>query len=394
MTRSKISIAVVALLAVGACESQVSRFNPVSKEAEPLLPKVAPPQVALTVAQTRNQNGQVVNLLVTGIGDQTIQALDMTQLGASLDVGVFEAVRAVGKDKLAGLHLDEALVGEYKLTALLPAGGSADRHVASGTNFPEHAEEASFFEVFNFPKFGQPLPAVTTVEHRPGVLLDYEVEICVRFDRDIKTIQDFDEAEKGFFLCADFTDRSTLLRMVDTDNFDSGSGFSDSKSREDFFPSGPFVVMPVDWAKFVNNERIMTQVADGVRQDARGGEMTMDFRQLTEKVLGDVTSTRFLYQGENHLLVHDKMIPKGAALMSGTAEGVIFRSPTGGDITAGVLEHIFTGKFLGDQSGYDTVIESFIEQELEGNRYLRVGEVVKYSSSSMGTIHVTVVDAE
>ena len=91
---------------------------------------------------------------------------------------------------------------------------------------------------------------------------------------------DFDTAVKGLFLCGDFTNRNALVELVDPDNLDSGHGFSDSKSGPDFFPTGPFIVVPKDLASFVSNLRMTTSVNQQARQDARGGEMTLDFRQL------------------------------------------------------------------------------------------------------------------
>ena len=82
------------------------------------------------------------------------------------------------------------------------------------------------------------MPVRSRVDSKPDVLLDYEVELCMRFDRTISSPEDFDAAVKGLFLCGDFTDRGKLIRLVDPDNLDSGRGFSDGKSRVDFYPSG------------------------------------------------------------------------------------------------------------------------------------------------------------
>ena len=81
----------------------------------------------------------------------------------------------------------------------LPAAGTAARHVASGTNFPEHQEETGSESVFNFLKFGVATPPVATVSNDVEELLDYEVEICTRFNRDIELIEDFDAVQKSFF---------------------------------------------------------------------------------------------------------------------------------------------------------------------------------------------------
>lgn len=392
------AITALILPTIAACSGEQTRHNKASLEAEPLTPGIASPEKAISLAQITAADGVIDTLLVTGIARNTIRAVPLKEFGAPRGVDVFTAFHAVGRQRIqeTAAQIESQTVAHhtYAIAALLPAGGSATRHVATGTNFPEHAEETNSDSVFTFPKFGSATPARTEVAFKKGVLLDYEVEICVRFDRDIKSLRDFDEAVKGFFLCADFTDRASLLRLIDPEDFDSGTGFSDSKSRADFFPTGPFVVIPADWQDFVSRERVTTRVNDDIRQDARGGEMILNFRQIVEKVLGDTTSDRFLYRGNQYRLVEAGYIPKGTSIMSGTAEGVIFMPPTGGDIASGVIEHIFTGAFLGQRSGYETVIERFIRKELERKRFLQPGDTVAYSASSMGTVNIQVVRAD
>src|SRR5690606_5250566 len=128
---------------------------------------------------------------------------------------------------------------------------------------------------------------------------DYEVEICVRFDRPIGSLEDFDAAMKGFFVCGDFSDRAMLVERIDRSNVASGIGFSDAKSGPDFFPTGPVLVIPHDWAGFVDAERMITQVNGQMRQDARGHEMILDFRELTAKALNDRMIPRYVHQGRN-----------------------------------------------------------------------------------------------
>ncbi len=375
------------------CGESPGRFNPASLESETLQPQLAPPETALTLAQVRASDGSVDTLLVTGFEEEDVQAVVLSSIGATQDDDPFAVLSSVSREEILAAARDESISQTFRIRDLLPAGGPAERHVASGTNFPEHAAEANSNLVFNFPKFGPATPARTTVAYHPDVLLDYEVEICMRFDRDIARIEDFDAAVKGFFLCGDFTDRAELLRLVDADNFDSGSGFSDAKSGADYFPTGPFLVIPEDWRSFVSEERIVTLVGDTITQDARGGEMTLDFRELTEKVLGDVTSERFLYQDEYYRLVADGFIPRNSVLMSGTAEGVIFMGPTTWEIVKGAVHHVTSGALLTEQSGYRSVIEHFIEMELASGRYLQPGETVSYQSGRMGTVRIDVEEA-
>ena len=271
-------------------------------------------------------------------------------------------------------------------------GSNGDRHIGTGTNFPEHAEEANSGSVFQFPKFGPATPARTTVKAQPDVLLDYEIELCVRFDRDIRSAEDFDAAVKGFFLCGDFTNRNALVELADPDNLDSGYGFSDAKSGPDFYPSGPFLVIPADWAAFVDNLRMTTAVNDEPRQDARGGEMTLDFRQLVERSFTDMSEKRFLYRDGFEYLAPEQTIDTSMTLMSGTAEGVIFVPPTRGDMIEGLVDYLAAGGPISGTSLIDAVKQRFIRNELETAHFLQPGDVVHYRSSYLGDIKIRVVE--
>ena len=365
--------------------------NLASFESEPLIPELAEPEDALTFAMVRDPAGSVFPLLVTGFSDNDVSGVDIRQLGVPNGSSVFDAHALVGREALISAFKQGAGVETYKKTDLLPSGGDHDQHVASGTNFPEHAEETDSTMVFNFPKFGTATPAVTNFPQSTVELLDYEVEICVRFDRDVETVEDFDQAVKAFFLCGDFSNRATLTRLINPENFDSGSGFSDAKSGPGFFPTGPFLVIPNDWRSFVDEERMMTFVNGEARQDARGGEMTLDFRELTDKALAD-TEPRFVYQKTKHKLLPDDTIAQGATLMSGTSEGVVFTPPTRCDISAGVWAHILGGGFLTGKSERSSVIETFIDREEASRHYLQPGDTVEYSSSRLGTITIDIVE--
>ena len=311
-------------------------------------------------------------------------------MGAPLDTDALDALAAIDEARLAMVLADAGDAKAYKVSSLLPAGGSSDRHLASGTNFPKHAEETNVQAVFNFPKFGPPSGPNAKVDSRPGNILDYEVEICLRMDRDVRTVEDFDAARKGFFLCGDFSERATMLRLLDPKDVSSGRGFSDAKSRPDFYPTGPFLVVPRQWTAFVKSERIVTRVNDKVRQDARGGEMTLDFRQLTEKALKE-HDKRFPYHGKEVTLLEGQVIAKGSAVMSGTPEGVIFVPPRKADIARGVASYIFTGGWLRGQKPMQGVVDAYAKHELASGRYLAAGDTVRHESASMGSIEVKVV---
>ncbi|MEO1045916.1 MAG: fumarylacetoacetate hydrolase family protein [Pseudomonadota bacterium] len=386
---------VMLLLAVGLliawATSPDPRYNIASFEDKPLQSTIAPLEEAVTLAQFRDSRGVTHTILVTGFAGETVIGVDLVAMGADPAVDPFAALASLPYVPNSASDIASAPTITIAVSDLLASGSSGAQHIGTGTNFPEHAEEANSASVFQFPKFGTATPARTQVKAAPGILLDYEVELCMRFDRDIASPADFDAAVKGIFLCGDFTNRNALVELADPDNLDSGSGFSDAKSGPDFFPTGPFLVIPKDWSSFVRKLRMTTSVNGEPRQDARGGEMTLDFRQLTEKALADMQQPRFLYQGEYTSLAEDGKIGAGMTLMSGTAEGTIFTPPTRGDLIEGVASYIASGGPFSKRGLVETAKATFIENENSSEHFLQPGDKVQYRSSCLGSIEVKVI---
>ena len=384
-------IALVALLYVLKITAPDPKFNLATFEETPLQSGILPTADGWTLAQTVVANGSVRTLLVTNFDADSVSAIDLKSVGGAESTNPFEVFASFTEQELAGLVNDESLSQSFAFSALVSVAGNADRHLAIGTNFPEHAEEAQSDSVFNFPKFGVATPARTSVDWIEGGLLDYEVELCLRFDRPIQSLEDFDAASKGFFLCGDFTERATLLRLIDTDNLDSGTGFSDGKSGPGFFPSGALLVIPHDWQSFITNERMTTAMNCEPRQDARGGEMIYDFRALTSKVLSDMDKPRFLFKDDYVKLAPSNQIDQDMILMSGTSEGVIFTTPTRADFINALFTYIRNGAMFEEASLYDTAIESFLGSEYKSGHFMQPGDQIEFNSSSLGNI---VVDVE
>ena len=379
-------------LGVAWATSPDPKFNVATFENEALVAKLASLDEAITLAQVQREDGRISTLLVTELKGEAIRAVDLSQATGEISENPFVVLAAASDDELRALSGLDGPQAEYLIEALLPAAPGGSRHIGIGTNFPEHAEEANSSSVFVFPKFGRATPARTTVAARDDVLLDYEVELCMRFDRAITSLEDFDAAMKGLFLCGDFTDRAKLVRMIDPDNLDSGRGFSDGKSRNDFFPSGALLVVPRDWNAFVRKERFTAAVNGAPRQDARGGEMTLDFRGLAEKALSEMEEKRFLYRGEYHNLAPSRRIDPDLTLMSGTAEGVIFTGPTQGDIIEGSARYLLSGAWLRGEEFIPSVIETFLANEFASGHFLQAGDVVEYRSTHLGTVKITVAN--
>lgn len=387
-----VAVAVVVAVAVFAAwaTSPNLQFNPASFENDTLVQSLASNEEATTLAQFRNANGQIRTMLVTGYSRETVAGIDLRELGAQETVDPFEALASADITPMLSNNSENVPTISVPIAKILPTGTIGTRHIGTGTNFPEHADEANSGSVFQFPKFGPATAARTKVRAVAGVLLDYEVELCVRFDRTLRTPADFDIAAKGFFLCGDFTNRNALINLADPDNLDSGRGFSDAKSGPDFFPTGPFLVIPRDWKAFVSSVRMTTNINGSPRQDARGSEMTLDFRKLVEKAFSDMAAPRFLYQERFWKLVPEGTIPLAMTLMSGTAEGTIFTSPTRGDIIEATAAYALQGGPFGKQTFLDVARQTFIANELAEGHYLKTGDTVSHRSNYLGDIVVKV----
>ncbi|QIQ86346.1 fumarylacetoacetate hydrolase family protein [Erythrobacter sp.] len=395
-TWAKFAGAGVGVLALGLFAAWASApdptHNPASFENAPLDPAILPLSQGVTLARFVGEDGAGATMIVLSSDGESVTGIDLRELGAQNGKDPFTALAEADLAPLLAGERDRIPTVTRTMGDLLPSAPAGTRHIGTGTNFPEHAEEANSASVFQFPKFGGASPARTTVRAQPGILLDYEVELCVRFDRDIASLADFDAAVKGFFLCGDFTNRNALVNLADPDNLDSGRGFSDAKSGPDFFPTGPFLVVPGDWRAFTQDLRMTTELNGEPRQDARGGEMTLDFRALAEKALGDMDAPRFVYGDAMYRLSPGGRIEPSMTLMSGTAEGTIFTPPTRADMIEAVLAYLAGGGPLGSRDFMTAARAEFIASELEGGHFLKAGDVVRHGSNHLGDIEVRVID--
>jgi 2-keto-4-pentenoate hydratase/2-oxohepta-3-ene-1,7-dioic acid hydratase in catechol pathway len=389
---SNLAMALAAAVGLAGCAEAptTSSFEP-----EALQMRTAPLQQALTLAvvatretsPTQPAPGRVV--LVTSLQADRLQGIPLDTVGHEAVTDPIDAAVVWDDPSFATWSADRRLWQSFEPSSLRSPAGSGTRHVASGGNFPDHAEETSLDSVFSFPKFGPATPARTTVGLEPGELLDYEVEICMRMDRAVASMEDFGTATKGFFLCGDFTDRAELVRKVRITDIESGIGFSDAKSGLDDFPTGSVLVIPRDWRAFVAEERIVTWVNGRQRQDARGREMILDFERLVQRTLSQRGELRYEYQGQAVTLVDGQAIGRGVVLMSGTPEGVLFRSPSSTEIAAGVWRFITQGWWLGEGPAR-SLAEAYVERHVAQRSFLQAGDVVRYGSSRMGDSTITV----
>ncbi|ODA29445.1 fumarylacetoacetate hydrolase [Veronia pacifica] len=349
--------------------------------------EIAAPDKALTMAQTVQKSGQKNTYLVRQVINKKVTAIDISRHFNYFPDDPLNFFKNYSYEELESLYDRE---GETLLDyqSLLPSGGTGGAHIAAGTNYLEHGEEADINEVFLFPKFAKATPSYSQIRYQPDALLDYEVELCMRW------VEDLEQPEQakglaGLFVCGDFTDRATLLRKIDVGNVTSGHGFTDAKSGEKRFPTGPYIVVPEDWSSFIDEITLSTYVNGERRQHARANEMIRSPQELIEMIFEKGSEPLWRYQNRDAVLFEGNTISNDQTLITGTPEGVIYNTPGWGYRTAKSLKWLATLSFM--NSGPITyILEEYIAESKKENRFLQEGDNVQLTATYLGNIEVDI----
>lgn len=350
--------------------------------AAPATVDIAAPAEALTLARI-NIDGIPKLVSVSSYEEGTVSGLVLT--GAPDDP--ITAFQALGFEGLDALIAASGAQFQVQASDLLMPVALTDRHIAAGTNFPEHAEEATVEDgPFLFTKAVQPTKT-GELPYSENWLLDFEVELCfVGFD-----VIDLNNPPEhvGLFLCNDFTDRAALLRHLDPFDPASGKGFTTGKSAPGFMPIGDLFVIPRDRKSFVPDIELTLSVDGKERQRAFQRQAVWNF----EEMLGQIDQRRDMvwdYRGTPIMLPLDNgTIPLRTALLGGTPSGTIFQ----GDIGLSVyLRAAFSWLFGGwDRSIVQWVIETVIEDAKASGDFLKPGNQVVLHADKLGTVETLIV---
>ena len=345
-------------------------------------PSLAPIEQAHTFAQVR-QGDRVHTLLAVKLDAGKLTAFDLSASSGLYSADAFDVIDRFDAATLDAMARQAHDTASYPVDRLLGVGPRGLAHIAAGTNYPAHGEEVGMHEAFLFPKMSAAGGPRARVVAAPGALLDYEVEVCARFDRELRSSADFDAARKGFFLCGDFSDRATLVRNIDLKNPASGDGFADAKSGPDRFPSGALLVVPRDWKAFLQGVTIATHVDGQQRQHAKAGDMIKDLRAIVSETLSEAGTRTWSYAGGHIPLVARKAIGTESAVLTGTGDGVVFKEPE-----PAVIKAVMSAKDRAEQLAQ---IERYLAREAARRIYLQPGNRVRHSSNYLGWIDATVV---
>jgi 2-keto-4-pentenoate hydratase/2-oxohepta-3-ene-1,7-dioic acid hydratase in catechol pathway len=200
---------------------------------------------------------------------------------------------------------------------------------------------------------------------------------------------DFEAALKGFYLCSDFTDRATLLRLMDVGDMGSGVGFTDAKSGAGRFAVADRLVVPRDWRAFLDGVPLRLTLNGELRQQATGADMLLKLDEIVALALSAGDSDQWRYRGEPVRLLEGGEIAAGQTVLTGTPGGVLMQIPSAGFLLGNGLKWLFTLAWL-DESLQDFLVDAFVEDAEEEGTFLKPGDVVDMDAGVLGAVSVTV----
>lgn len=348
---------------------------------------IHPPDVALTFFRVGPEHDRRV-LAAVRYEDAVVHGVDLSRALGVPVVDPIQAFNEYGYDALSALVRDATEIEAHPVEDLTLPVDLRDHHIAAGTNFPEHADEAGVEDgPYLFPKL------VTPTEHDATVsagraLLDYEVELGWVL------LNPLAEGERpnfvGLVLCNDYTDRETLLRRVNTSDVASGDGFTTAKSFPGFLPIGNLFVIPRDYGAFEEGVQLRLYVNGWLRQREMLSRAVWGLEELIDQTWARKDRT-WDHRGERVSLFagDSEVIHERVLLMSGTPPGVVFNELE--------LEHKASGFFDWLAFGWgdsipDHAIDNYIRDARAAGIYLHPGDEVVIHVDGLGVVRNEIVE--
>ncbi len=322
-----------------------------------------------TIAVSRYVDGEVTGVPIGTPGEDAITLVN--RLGYDGVRALITAGGASIRARVAALAVPVDLLGT---------------HIAAGTNYREHADEATVDGgPFLFAKYVAPTPSRAPVP-AGDALLDYEVELCLVTMAPATPGQ---RATGGLLLCNDVTDRATLLREVDADHPESGVGFTSGKSAPGYLPVGDLFVVPRDLDAFVQGVTLQLSVNGTERQRTTATKWIWDLDRLLVEA-GALRDQTWAYWGGTARLpfTADGQVPARTLLLAGTPGGTVFAGVDVRAIGRGVVRWLAGGW---DRPVTRQAIESYIALAREQQRYLQPGDRITIRVDGLGSMDSPVV---
>jgi 2,4-didehydro-3-deoxy-L-rhamnonate hydrolase len=360
--------------------------------AAPISPAAASTSEAVSLARLVI-DGKVHTLGVKSYDGKAIVAVDLSNVFGEYPSYPLDLVTKHGMAAIAGA-IDTKPTIPVDVAKLAAPVDETTGHIATALNYPEHQTEAGSTgptTPYLFPKIARATASVSTVDRRAGDLLDYEVEMCAVFGGDIASITDLPKQLYGLMVCNDISDRAAQVMGADPLEPELAEGFTDAKSREGFFPLGPFVVVPKDGPAFAAKRTLDLSLNAGARQHDETKSMVWNIETIVAKALAVGSEPRFTLAGKPVALLPTGKITKGQILVTGTPGGVIFRAPTQKYQAAKIAEYIAKGGPLTTGTDPLTYVKAEYVEELQASgTFMKPGDAVDCQIDMLGSMHITI----
>jgi 2-keto-4-pentenoate hydratase/2-oxohepta-3-ene-1,7-dioic acid hydratase in catechol pathway len=354
--------------------------------------QILPISQGITLAQIKIENN-VETLLVVADNGTNIDAINLSKLFNS-NKDMISLYQEIGFNRFVNIPSAHAnKVQRYLIDKLLSPAGKNSHHVALGLNYQKHANEVNakqqpFLFVKATKATRQQDITVSTEE-----LLDYEIELCARPLTALDSVPMNDTPAFGLFLCGDFTDRAKLLKNMDVDNLQSGRGFSLAKSKKNYFPTGPYLVISKNWQDFIDNTRLTLQLNGQLKQNVLAKELIWPLSTILEKSWQHNSNNKPVHNEQVTSLLPNNQISPAMVFLTGTPEGIMFRPPTIDFKISSALKFTFLGHFF-NRKLTDYVIEQYSQKLLAEKAMLQPGDQLTLSANYLGKLSINIVAAQ
>lgn len=342
--------------------------------------EIAPVDQALTFARTNDEHGKKT-ILVTSFKDNIISGHDLSNAFDKGDSDAIDLFHRYGYEHIRNMLQNKQRfpIIQVPLIQLDIPVDLADKHIAVGTNYREHAEETDVTKTpFLFSKRVIPTRwnAGVTSQSRA---LDYEAEVAMVALNDIK--HSTAPYQIGLMLCNDLSDREILMHNVDPKNIESGKGFAQGKSAPGLLPVGNLFLIPNATDPFLERLTIQLSVNDVIRQQAKVKQLIWQRQDVFNEIW---RNNQRVWQFNGYpiqLLSDPNTIPKRTLILTGTPAGTVFQGIPFMTKLKGVGQWLISGM---KQSVQYYVVENYLA-EYAAN-YLQNRDQVTVVAPFLGTL--------
>lgn len=343
--------------------------------------QIADPDEALTFARI-TKDGRRHVIAVTGYESGRVEGIDLNrELASTLDDPI-KLFNERGYDSLHAAVRSASTAWRVSAAATeleMPIDIGA-HHIAAGTNFRAHADDAGTERPFLFAKLVQPTGAFESVDAGRG-LLDYEVELA--FVPLAPLAQGTRPERMGLILCNDYTDRETLMRHIDAGDIESGKGFTTGKSFPGYLPVGNLFVIPRELRAFAPRIELRLYVNKRLRQRAMASEMIWDIDEILAQTWAR-RDVRWEHRGAQvALLPGSGVIGSDTLILTGTPHGTVFAGLPKRYMLSGLLSWLLGGW---SRSVPDHVIDAYAAGARTARAYLQAGDHVTIHVEKLGVV--------